>query len=158
MRGRKPKPTAIKIAEGNRGRRKLDKIEPQPDAGRFDPPSHLNDVARAEWARLEPELRRLNLLTKLDRANFAGYCQAYARWAFAEEQLELKPSLIVKAPSGYAMPNPYIAIANKSASEMRKFAALFGFSPSDRVRLAVSPEDSPNSEIAELHAIMGGRR
>ena len=80
-RGRKPKPTAIKILEGNPGRRPLNKNEPKPkEKKKLQCPSHLNAEAKKEWRRLSKVLIEMGVLTELDTAAFAGYCQAYARW------------------------------------------------------------------------------
>src|SRR4051812_31093346 len=87
-RGRKPKPTALKRAEGNPGKRRLPANEPTPEIAAPDCPAHLTAGARAEWDRLAPELEANGLLTRVDRAALAGYCVLYARWAEAEEQLK----------------------------------------------------------------------
>jgi len=58
MRGRKPKPTKQKEAEGNPGKRRLNEDEPRFDATMPEPPEPVkNDpVALAEWERVAPEL------------------------------------------------------------------------------------------------------
>jgi hypothetical protein len=42
----------------------------------------------------------LGVISRLDRAALAGYCQAYARWVDAERKLQETPA-ILKMPSGY---------------------------------------------------------
>ena len=66
MAGRKPKPTAMKVLEGNPGKRKLIKKEPVP--------------AKVEWQRLAELMNQMGVLTEVDMAAFAAYCQSYARW------------------------------------------------------------------------------
>ena len=61
MAGRKPKPTEMKRAQGNPGRRPLNNNEPKP-TGIPQCPSHLNEVAKREWRRIAPELIALGLL------------------------------------------------------------------------------------------------
>lgn len=87
MRGRKPKPTNLKILAGNPGRRPLPDGEPCPDAVLPTPPDFLDDQALREWERIAPELHQLGLLTRLDRAALAAYCQSYAHWIKAETAL-----------------------------------------------------------------------
>lgn len=54
MKGRKPKPHLLKVAEGFRGHRpSIPGIEPP--AGPFDPPFELTGFARSEWDRLIAE-------------------------------------------------------------------------------------------------------
>ena len=85
VRGRKPKPTALKVLEGNPGHRPLNKKEPMPKGKLPRCPEWLEDDAKKEWKRLGKVLAEMGMLTEIDRAAFAGYCQAYARWKGAEE-------------------------------------------------------------------------
>ena len=84
-RGRKPKPTALKELEGNPGKRSLNPSEPKPPQKAPSCPAWLEKEAKREWRRLSKGMEQLGILTELDRAAFAGYCQAYARW---KERLE----------------------------------------------------------------------
>ena len=52
IRGQKPKPTAIRRREGNRGKRAWNHDEPQPPDGMPRCPRHLAPVARIEWRRV----------------------------------------------------------------------------------------------------------
>ena len=47
-RGRKPKPTAMKVLEGNPGKRPLNFAEPHPEKKLPDCPEWLEDEAKAE--------------------------------------------------------------------------------------------------------------
>ena len=134
MRGRKPKPTSLKIAAGNPGKRALNTREPdvQPDLPTC--PAHLLPSAKAEWKRLARELYQLGVLTRLDRAALAGYCQAYGRWVEAEKMLKETPG-ILKMPSGYIQANPWLTIATKQMELMQRFAAEMGMTPSSRSRV-----------------------
>ena len=75
MRGRKPKPTRLKLIEGNPGRRPIRGDEPQPPASQPTCPAHLSPTAKAEWKRLAQSLNAIGLLTQVDRAALAAYCQ-----------------------------------------------------------------------------------
>ena len=85
--GRKPKPTALKMLEGNPRGRPLNTEEPKPEKKAPRCPSWLEAEAKKEWKRLAKVLENMGLLTEMDMAAFAGYCQAYARWKEAEEFL-----------------------------------------------------------------------
>src|SRR5205085_7950964 len=78
MRGRRPKPTRLKMLTGNPGKRPLNQDEPKPEASIPDCPPELSPAARQEWDRLAAELGALRMLTNLDRAALAAYCTAYA--------------------------------------------------------------------------------
>src|SRR5690606_37247509 len=84
MRGRKPNPTALRRLNGNPGKRGYNHLEPVAPEGLPDCPPHLSELARAEWDRIAQVLYEMGVLTMVDRAALAAYCQAYARWAEAE--------------------------------------------------------------------------
>lgn len=140
MRGRKPVPTELKILHGNPGHRPLNEFEPKPDVEIPECPEHLDAEAKAEWGRIAPELAALGILTRIDRAALAGYCQAWSRWVYAEQQLA-KFGVIVKSGGALAQ-SPYLPISNKALENMRKFLAEFGMTPSSRSRVKTAePKD-----------------
>ena len=87
MAGRKPKPTAIKKLEGNPGKRKLNTKEPIPAKGMPECPEWLLPEAKREWERLADLMNQMGVLTEVDMAAFAAYCQSYARWKEAQEHI-----------------------------------------------------------------------
>jgi P27 family predicted phage terminase small subunit len=91
------------------------------------------------------ELQRYGLISKLDRAALAAYCQAYARWKHAEEKLhELGDAGLVETTlTGYRQIGPWLQISNRAVETMQKFLAEFGMSPSARTR--VTPSKSPKA-------------
>jgi P27 family predicted phage terminase small subunit len=135
MRGRRPKPTRLKVLTGNPGRRPLNTNEPKPEAIVPECPVELGPVARREWDRLIIELAPLRMLTGLDRAALAAYCGAYGMWAEATEAIQ-KFGTMVKAPSGFPVQSPYVSIANRQAEIMMRIAAAFGFTPASRSRIS----------------------
>ena len=143
MRGRKPKPTRLKVLTGNPGKRSLNQAEPRPEAAVPECPAELGPAARREWDRLVAQLEPLNLLTQLDRAALGAYCAAYGLWAEATEAIQ-KYGLMVKSPSGFPIQSPYLAIANRQAEIMMRIAAEFGFTPASRSRVRTTVEHEPS--------------
>jgi P27 family predicted phage terminase small subunit len=80
----------------------------------------------------------LRILTELDRAALAAYCQAYGRWVEAERKLRETPMLL-KLPSGFVQQNPWLTIANKQLELMHKYLSEFGLSPVSRSRVSIAP-------------------
>ena len=80
------------------------------------------------------QLEHLGILTEIDMAAFAGYCQAYARWKEAEEFIT-QHGTIVKTPSGYWQQVPQVSIAQTNLKVMLKFCSEFGLTPSSRSRM-----------------------
>lgn len=141
--GRPPKPTNLKLVQGNPGRRPIEKGETTPDVAIPDCPDHLTPEGKAEWDRITPLLLRYRLVTEIDTAALALYCQAYGRWKEAERKIaEMREKggdgLLVKAPSGYPIQNPYLAIANRAMEDCHKYLQQFGLSPSARTRVTVN--------------------
>jgi len=139
-RGPAPKPVALKVLEGNPGKRALNHDEPKPTPIAPRRPDWLSPPARAEWARVAPELERLGLLTAVDGAVLGAYCQAYAHMVQAEEVIE-RLGLVMVLPSGYEQQRPEVSIAMKSAQMVKAFAAEFGLTPSSRGRMTLPPQD-----------------
>src|SRR5262245_15207940 len=97
MRGRKPKPTVLKVLDGNPGKRPLNEREPVAPTDEPMAPDWLDDEAKAEWGRVVVELRAMGLLSSADRAALAAYCTCWSRWVQAEVQVR-KFGAIVKSP------------------------------------------------------------
>lgn len=133
-RGRKPKPTALKVLEGNPGKRPLNLNEPKPEKRAPKCPSWLEPVAKKEWRRMSKILEQIGVLTEVDSAAFAGYCQAYSRWKEAEEFLT-KHGTIFKTTSGYIQQVPQVSIAQTYLKIMKDFCSEFGLTPSARTRI-----------------------
>ena len=117
MRGRRPKPRRLKVLTGNPCKRPLNANEPRAEPTVPECPAELGPVARKEWDRLATELAALNILTALDRAALAAYCNAYGLWAEATEAIQ-KYGTMVKSPTGYPIQSPYVSIANRQAEIM----------------------------------------
>ena len=156
-RGRKPLPTALKILEGDRGkgRRPLNRKEPVPNADQVVCPEWLMEEAQNEWERLAPALIAMGVLTNHDVANFAGYCEAFARWREAEEFLT-QHGTIMKTPSGYVQQMPQVSIALQNLKQMQSLAAEFGLTPASRARLYAQNGDKADSDDPMEKVLRGG--
>jgi len=134
MAGRKPKPIELKRIEGNPGKRPLPE-EIKPSIGETTCPTHLSETAKKEWIRIVPELLNLGLLTNIDRAALAAYCQAFGRWVDAENVINEK-GVLYKTAAGNVITSPMLWVANKAMEQMHKFLTEFGLTPSSRARIA----------------------
>lgn len=157
LKGRKPKPTALKILEGNPGKRQLNAKEPTPPKKAPKCPSWLDAEAKKEWRRLSRQLEDLGLLTNIDMAAFAGYCQAFARWKEAEEFIS-KHGTIVKTPSGYWQQVPQVSIAQTYLKIMNKLCEQFGLTPSARSRIIADAGHQDAADPMELILLSGGKK
>lgn len=143
MRGRRPKPTRLKLLTGNPGKRAMNENEPKPEAAIPECPPELSPAARKEWERLVGELSALRMLTNLDRAALAAYCGAYALWAEATEAIQ-KYGAMIKSPQGFPIQSPYLAIANRQSEIMMRIASEFGLTPASRSRISAPAPTGPS--------------
>ena len=131
MRGRRPKPAGMSTRRPRRA-------DDGPAVRLPACPPHLQGEARKEWRRLGHKLLDCGLMTEIDGAALALYCGAWSRWVEAETNL-LKYGAVIKAPSGFPIQSPYLAIANKAMEQMAKMLTEFGMSPSSRTRVTITP-------------------
>lgn len=150
MRGRKPKPTALHELHGNPDKRAPNRSEPRPVTPLPKPPPNMAPDARREWHRLSAQMYLLGLLSEIDRAAFAAYCQAFGRWQQAERALRvmakkdpLTGGLLIQTSNGNAIQNPLVGVANKAMRDMVHFAAEFGMTPSARSRIVAEGRELP---------------
>lgn len=146
--GTKPVPRKLKILRGNPGQRPLPKNEPQPQASKLKSPVKLSPLARKQWRLVAKQLGELGLLTVLDEHALVLYCEAFARFRKASEELEAK-GLMVESPNGYLIPSPCVSIVNQSTSQMMKILTEFGMTPSSRTRVA-APGKASKDEWKEF--------
>ncbi len=151
MRGRKPKPTALKLIAGNPGKRALNAHEPQPRADLAASPAWLTERQQATWREVV-ELSPPGLLKDVDASVFAVWVVAFDLYQEASEKLA-RTGMLIKAPNtGVPMQSPYLAIVNRQAQIMLKAAAEMGFTPASRSRVVVkrdaSAADDPWGAIA----------
>ena len=147
MRGRKPKPTRTKKLAGNPGKRQLNAHEARIPASIPTCPPHLNREAKAEWKRVVQTLYDHGLMTDVDRAALAAYCQAYGRWVKAERAVT-KHGMTDYTAHGTLTVSPYVRIARQAMEDVRKLSVEFGLTPSSRSR--VTAVDMEQMSLADF--------
>ena len=106
-------------------------------------PKWLSEAAKSQWSVMSPKLEAAGLLTDLDEATLALYCEAFARFRQASEALALDGT-VTTAANGMLMQSPWLAIANKAHDQMVKLLIEFGMSPSSRSRVTVQQPEEIN--------------
>ena len=152
-RGRKPKPTAMKELEGNPGKHPLNTSEPKPTKKAPACPKWLEPEAKKEWRRLAKQMEAIGILTEVDMAAFAAYCQSYARWKEAQEHIDSEGSTF-ETDKGYQQQTPWVGIANTNQKLMLQAASEFGLTPSSRSRIVAGNGKVKETED-EMEALLG---
>lgn len=142
--GRRPKPRALMVLEGNRGRRPL-RNEPQLPLGLPPCPDTMPEHGRVMWAYLSERLGAVpGLLSAGDYLVMERLCRSYNRWREADDFLNVHGTVFLKYfvdPTGteHTEPKarPEVSIAKGAAAEVDRLLAKLGLSPADRARLAV---------------------
>lgn len=149
MSGPAPKPTALKLIEGNRGKRKLNKQEPDP-AYLIDltPPDWLKPAARAVWDEMAPMASRAKLLTEVDVQAFAMGCVALAEFRKASARVDSDGAIKSKkaldeegnvVDAGEHL-NPWAGAQSMYFKQAMTLFTQFGMTPAARTRIAVNPQ------------------
>lgn len=169
MRGRKPKPVALKLLEGNPGKRPL----PAGKGGASAVPAcpaHLDPEAKKEWKRIVKELRVLNMLARIDRAALAAYCQLWARVVKLEGVVQRTGEVLTdkvvkrhygrKNEAGVAEEivhertkfyrSPYAIELQACYERLHSFLSEFGLTPSSRARLGVGQATAEDDELDQF--------
>lgn len=160
-RGPKPLPANVHWLKGNPSKKSLDDLvsELRPEIEIPGCPKHLLPEARKEWRRITPELEKYGLISHLDRSALSLYCQAWARWVWAELQMQRAQALAAEAmaaaeergeiyvggdgmtvmtPNGHVTYSPHWVIANKAMQQVHQFLSAFGLDPSSRTKVRTS--------------------
>lgn len=175
-RGPLPKPASLKLLEGNPGRRALnlsDGVNPRVEVP--SAPKHLGQEARKEWKRITPLLYELGLISGLDRAALAMYCQAVGRLSELEMAFNGMITKEIAAgkdyadavyhvsqtatPSGYVQQSVIVQLIGAHRLQVHRHLSHFGLSPAARMRVQASnyaQPELPGFEPAQLQGAPSG--
>lgn len=132
-RGPLPATATVHHLRGNPGHR-APAQPPTPAPRPPEPPTWLDREGKAEWRRIVPELVKLGLVAKVDRAVLATYCDAWSR--FVEARKHLGDGLVVKYRDDRGpTKNPAWQIYRDAAHLVNQLGERLGVSPRARLRM-----------------------
>lgn len=139
MAGRRPKPTYLKVIEGNPGKRPLNKREPQPRGALRHAPAWFDARHKRLWDAVIGQAPA-GLLKRIDWAVVEVFvCAAITH---QDAVLELnKTGLVTGTGVGTVKENPLLRAQRTAAQTMIRAAAELGFTPSSRSRVTIVPDD-----------------
>jgi len=135
----------------------MNAAEPQPDVvdETLTPPKWMSGEGRLVWDEEFPKLIRSGMITEIDVAAFAKYCQAFGRYLNAESMVAKQGEVLLAPSTGFPIQNPYLAVANKAFEQMQKLETEFGMTPSSRSRVSMSAPSKKKNRFLDL---IGGQK
>jgi len=152
--GRKPRPTYLKLLEGNPGKRPINKKEPKPKVVNNKSPEWLSASGKETWKKLSPMMKNLGILTEIDEVAFTMLCQEYGRYIDAQKKVN-ETNVLHRTPNGNVTTSPYLWVSNKAYDNFCRLMAEFGMTPSSRTRIQVDFNDGDNEDDA-LESLLSG--
>ena len=123
--GPKPLPGNVHQLRGNPSKKPIGDLlgDVQPEIEIPGCPSHLLKEARKEWKRITPELVKLGLIAKIDRAALALYCQAWAWLVYHEIQLQRAMDQVMRQREAFEAREEQCRIEFERREEQRRIEA-----------------------------------
>lgn len=116
------------------------------------PQDLLDTKAKKEWKRVVPDLKKMDIVGRLDISNLVAYCNAYSKYCEATKALRGQP-LTVPSPSG-EKENPLISVQLKYQEAFRKAADQCGLTINSRLKWAATKMKKQEEQIeSEFGAI-----
>lgn len=146
--GRPPKPSNLKLLEGGRGKRGVNKQEPDPEyISDLSAPAWLPKGAAAVWDEIIPHLAKAKLVAHVDIELLAQGCVAIAnfRYSVAKAGDNLVKCKHTVDEEGKPVEvgehvNPWLIVQSMSFKQSMKVFEQFGMSPAARTRIAIQPQ------------------
>ncbi len=137
-RGPAPKPTALRVLQGNPGKRALPAGEPRPGKKERAPnaPRWLSEEARKEWRRIAPRLWQVGLLTEVDELALGMLCEAFVQYVTAKARLE-QDGMLARSDKGNLYQHPSVALMTGARADVLRWAREFGMTPAARSRISI---------------------
>ena len=129
----KPKPTHLKLLQGNPGGRPVNQREAKVPSAIPKAPKYLSAGAKKHWRQMSKLLYDSGLISNLDRQAFGRLCSLSDQLEQAELNVQ-RYGVLVKSPNGYPQQSPYFTALNQISKQLMNALADFGMTPSSRSR------------------------
>lgn len=136
-RGPRPKPTNLRLIEGNPGRQPINTSEPVP-SGTPDCPEYMCDDAKTKWRDIMESVPP-GMITSADSPLLEAYCEAWATHKRATELMKATPpDLFGDNLTSKGKASAYLKIRSDAAKTMASLATRLGLSPAARSGLKLN--------------------
>ncbi len=149
MAGRPPKPTHLKLVDGNPGKRPINKDEPKVEPGRPPMPRWLPKDGKDEWKLITAALESMGVLTKVDASAIAAYCAAWADLRAAQRGIN-KSGVFYKTRTGLIKRNPAAGVKADALRVVKAYLVEFGLTPASRSKVKVKPANQDSDPFSDI--------
>lgn len=172
LRGRPRKPTALKLLQGNPGKRRIDPTEAQAPGGAPPKPAHIEGLAAEFWDRLTRIMDEMGYLSTADGELLELASAAYGHWREALAQVK-RLGLVVQTGAkplrnhmgdpvlgpdgkpilagGSARANPFLKVADAQWDRLLRVLSSLGIPPTVRAKVTgARPKGKEKSEQEKL--------
>lgn len=149
MAGRRPKPTALKLVEGNPGKRAINKKEPKPKREIPSCPAHLEDSGKVAWGRLSVLLDRMGVLTEADSFALERLADCYTDILACRELIALDGrtyKVTTAAGEMLVKGNPAVSQLRAADAQFKSYLVEFGLTPAARSKVHATPDDDEKDD------------
>jgi P27 family predicted phage terminase small subunit len=154
MAGRRPKPSHLKLVQGNPGKRAINRAEPTPRRELPSPPAHLSPDARVAWGRFAQMLDRIGVLTEADAVALEQMSETYAEVVALRADIDARGRFqTVATKSGGQMERmrpAYVALMDADR-RLKAWLVEFGKTPAARSRVKASDADQDDANPAAAY-------
>lgn len=139
----KRKPHHFKVLEGNGSIRTAIKSKAP------EPPEWISGIALEKWNEIVPELERLGIICKLDRALLITFC---CTWQTYRESCDLiaKEGIVITGHRDAPRKHPAYPIFRDSGNDLVRMGKLLGLTPRSRQSMDVEEPLDDDDDWSDL--------
>ena len=149
-KGRPRKPVELEKLQGCPGRRPLKEVKKtEAVTSKYPAPDYLPPEGKKEWEKIITAYEKIEMITITDLSILALWCDTWAKWLENEREYVKE-----KRKKEYDGKLQRMRLLHITAKDLRKdlmsLACKFGFSPVDKMKLAVPPEDGKKNDVLDF--------
>ena len=109
----------------------------------------LDAVARKEYKRVLTDLKKIDIIGNLDRANLISYANSYALYVKICKKMKAKDFEDIVLTAQGMKPNPLYAILDQAKREMEAAGKTLGMSATARLQIASAKAKDQEADLKD---------
>lgn len=135
------KPTALKVLQGNPGKRPLPENEPKFDITVPKAPEFLYGESLRQWNIYAPLLASKGLMSDAFITELSNYCLCVQEIAEATEDIK-ENGYTETTTNGNVIQRPVVGLRHQAMDRAHKFLVEFGMTPASATKITASKKDA----------------